>query len=218
MKYRLILLGFLIIGIIVFPVVYNFTVIKSRIYSVINYYVEGENSEEIINKVELFNYTGYLINYFEGDPDYKSYIDRDFVMDLQNRIISDTNFHWELLYSHSLEYSFIASNYSKLYLTYNNDTIFSVKDQNNNSLLSIENYPLWQEFTFYLNFTQLGYVYMNNSTILLNNTYFIELYLDYSYYCGSLCGLWYSIQQFLVVNMMFDVLMIFIPYAAPIVS
>lgn len=215
MKNRLILIGLLIVGIIIFPILNNLIVIRSRIYCIINYDVQGSDREEIINRIELLNYSSYLNNYFDGE--YKSYADRDFVVYLKNRIENDIKFHWELFYEHYLRYYFLAENHSELYLTYNNNTIFSVKEQNNFSLFSLENY-YWNEFAWYLNFTQLPYVYGDNFTILLSNAIFIEIHLDYGYYCGNLCGLWYSIDQYIVLTINLDVLMIFIPHTGIAVS
>ncbi|MFW9873748.1 MAG: hypothetical protein ACFFG0_11640 [Candidatus Thorarchaeota archaeon] len=217
MKKRLILIGLLVMGIILFPVFYNLIAIRSRIYYIIVYDVQGMNREEIIDKVEMLNYTAYLNNYIEINENFKSYVDRDFVMYLKNRVGNDTSFKWEMLYRHYLRYYFIARNHSKLYLTYNNNTIFNVKDQNNQSLFLVESYD-WADVAWYLNFTLLPYVYNNNSTILLSNGVFIEINLDYGYYCGNLCGLWYSIDQYIVLSTTLDILMIFIPHTGIMVS
>lgn len=211
MKTRLILISLLGLGLIFFPVILNLTVIKSSIYYSINYDVQGSSREEIITKVETLNYTVYLNNYIEIDDEFKSFIDTDFVQYLKGRIENDSKFHWEGFYGHYLRYSFVAKNHSELYLSYNNNTIFAVKDQNNQSLLSVENY-FWDEIAWYLNFTQLPYVYGDNFTTLLSNAIFIEMYLEYSYHCGSLCGLWYSIDQYLVLSPTLEILMIFIPF------
>jgi len=217
MKIRLLLISLFVMGIIFFPVILNLTLIKSRIYYFIDYDVQGSNREEIITKVETINYTVYLNNYLEGNRGFKSYVDADFVQYLKSRIENDKNFQWEMLYEHYLRYYFIAENHSKLYLTYSNNTIFSVKDQNNNSLFLVENYD-WDYVAWYLNFTQLSYVYSDNTTILLSNAIFIEIHLDYGYYCGSLCGLWYTIDQYLVLNTKLDALMIFIPHTYYVIS
>lgn len=150
-------------------------------------------------------------NYLERDYEFKSFIDAGFVQYLKGRIENDSKFHWEVFYGHYLRYVFIAENHSELYLTYNNNTIFSVKDQNNFSLFLLENY-YWNEFAWYLNFTQLPYVYGDNFTILLSNAIFIEIHLDYGYHCGNVCGLSYSIDQYIVLSINLDVLMIFIPH------
>lgn len=217
MKSRLLLISLLVVGIILYPVFYNLIVIRSRIYYIIDYDVQGLNREEIISKVETLNYTAYLNNFFEVDDEYKSYVDMDFVVYLKSRIENDTNFQWEMLYEHYLRYIFFAENHSRVYLTYNNNTIFSVKDQNNQSLFFVENYD-WDDVAWYLNFTQLSHVYSDNTTILLSNAIFIEIHLDYGYYCGNLCGLWYSIDQYLVLSTNLDALMIFIPHTRYVIS
>ena len=163
MKTRFILISLLVFGLIFFPLILNLTVIKLRIYYLIDYDVQGSNREEIITKVEALNYTVYLNNCIERDDEFKSFIDADLVRYLKGRIENDTKFHWEMFYRHYLRYDFIAENHSKLYLSYNNNTIFNVKDQNNQSLLSVENYR-WNRVAWYLNFTQLSYVYSDNTT------------------------------------------------------
>jgi len=217
MKIRLLLISLLVLGLIFFPIFLNLTIIKSRIYYFIDYDVQGSNREEIITKVETLNYTVYLNNYFEGYEEYKSFVNADFVQYLKNRIENDTKFHWEMFYRHYLRYVFIAENHSKLYLTFNNNTIFNVKDQNNNSIFLVENYR-WNRVAWYLNFTQLSYVYSDNTTILLSNAIFIEIHLDYGFHCGNVCGLWYSIDQYIVLSPNLDAFMIFIPYRGVAVS
>lgn len=184
-------------------------IINQKGYCNIEYDVEGSNREDIINKVETLNYTSYLNNIEDlNDEDYKSYVDRDVVDFLRDRI--DANYQC-YLYDHNLTYFFVAKNHSKLYLTYDNNTIFSVKDQDNDSLLLVENYG-WNNIAWYLNFTQLPYIYYENSTILLGNVIFIEIHLDYYYKCGILGLTEYYTDQYLVLSSNLDVLMIFIPH------
>lgn len=215
MKNRAFLIGLLVIGIILFPVFYNAIVVRSRIYYTINYNVELSNKEELITKVENLNYTAYLNNYLELNEFYKRYIDIDYVNSLKSRIENDTYLHWELNYRHFLIYNCYAENHSMLYLTYNNNSIFNVKDHDNSSL--IEHYQ-WDEVAWYLNFTQIPYVYSENSTIMLEDMIFIEMRIDYGYYCGSLCGLWYFIKQYLLLDQNLDIVLIFIPYSYIVVS
>jgi len=217
MKYRILLLSILVLGIVLFPIFDNLIGLNSRIYSIIEYDVRAPDKDEIIIGVETLNYTAYLNNRGWDHDIYKSYIDASLVELLRNTIEDVTRFHWELWYEHYLRYYFAARNRSSLFLTYNNNTIFSVKDQSNNTLLSIDNYS-WNRIAWYLNFTHLSYVYNNSSTILLNNAIFIHMSLDYGYYCGSLCGLWHSIEQYLVLSSNLDVLVIFIESFGPVVS
>jgi hypothetical protein len=216
-KNRAFLIGLLIVGMILFPVFYNAIIIRPRIYYRIKYNVELSNKEELINKVENFNYTAYLNNYFELYEVYKRYIDIDFVNFLKSRIENDTYLHWELNYRHYLNYNFRAENHSELYLTYNNNSILDVKDYDNSSLILVEHYG-WDEVAWYLNFTQIPFVYSENSTIMLEDMIFVKMRIDYGYYCGSLCGLWYFIDQYLLLDQNLDILLIFIPYSYMIVS
>jgi hypothetical protein len=179
--------------------------------------VELSNKEELINKVENFNYTAYLNNYFELYEVYKRYIDIDFVNFLKSRIENDTYLHWELNYRHYLNYNFRAENHSELYLTYNNNSILNIKDHDNSSIILVEHYE-WDEVAWYLNFTQIPFVYSENSTIMLEDMIFIEMRIDYGYYCGSLCGLWYFIEQYLLLDQNLDIVLIFIPYSYMIVA
>jgi len=217
MKYRIILLSILVVGITLLPIFDNLISLNSRIYYIIEYDIHASDKEEIISGVENLNYTALLNNYGWDYNNYKSYIDANLVEFLRSAIEDATRFHWELWYEHYLRYYFSATNHSSLFLTYNNNTIFSVKDQSNNTLLSIENYS-WDRIAWYLNFTNLPYVYNDNGTVLLNNAIFVHMSLEYGYYCGNLCGLWHSIEQYLVLSSALDVLVIFIDSFGPMVS
>ena len=217
MKIRLLVISLLVLGLIFFPVFVNLTLSESRIYYSIDYNVQVSNREEIISKAESLNYKVYLNDYIDRGAEFKSFIDADSIRYFKGRVENDTKFHWEVGYGHHLSYLFLAENHSKLYLTYNNNTIINVKDQNNQSLLSLENYH-WMDIAWYLNFTQLSYAYSDKTTILLSDVIFIEMRLDYDYHCGSLCALWYSIDQYVLLSPSLDALMIFIPYRGVIVS
>jgi len=205
------------VGIVLFPIFDNLIGLNSRIYYIIEYDVQAQDKDEIIFGVESFNYTAYLNNRGWEHDIYKSYIDASFVELLRSAIEDATRFHWESWYEHYLRYYFTARNRSSLFLTYNNNTIFSIKDQSNSTLLSIEDY-WWDQIAWYLNFTHLPYVYNDNGTVLLNNAIFVHMRLEYGYYCGNLCGLWHSIEQYLVLSSNLDVLVIFIESFGPVVS
>jgi len=210
MKNRVLLIGLLILGLSLFPVFYNILVIRSRIYYFIHYDVNLPNDEEIITNIENFNYTAYLNDYIETHERFKSYVDKDLILFLKCQIKNDTGFHWVMSYEHHLHYYFLAENHSELYLTYNNDTIFTVKDKDNNSLNLIERYP-WAHIAWYLNFTLIPYVYTENSTLLLEDIILVKIDLDYGYLCGNLCAFSYHIFQYLILNESLDVLLIVIP-------
>ena len=215
MKRRSILITF-IVGIILFPLWYNVIVIRARIYYTIDYDVNLSNREEIINKIENLDYSAYFSSYY--DDNYymygiKSYVDSDLTFLLKNRIQNDNGFKiliWPF-YMHFLGYSFLAENHSKLYLTYNNFSINSVKDQYNQSLFLREDY-YFLDYSWYLNFTQIPYVHGDSSTFVLSDFIFVEINLEYRWHCGYLCEHSHSFEQYLVLSENLDVVLIFTYY------
>jgi hypothetical protein len=182
------------------------------------------NREEIIDRVENLNYTAYL-NYDKynwnpyEDRHITCYVDRDLIHLLKSRIKDDNRprlrMLWPFDYEHTLRYSFLAENHSRLYLTYNNNTIFSLKDQNNQSLFVGEDYKwvgFFEGLAWYLNFTQIPYVYGNNSTVVLSDCIFVRINLEYEWICGFVCYHEHSYAQYLVLNEKLDVVVIFVYY------
>jgi len=217
MKHREILrcilvVSILVAGIIIFAVLYNVIVIRSRIFYEIDYNINLSNREEIIHKVENLNYPAYLNNYpypYYYHADINSYVDRDLIDFLKSRIENDSGFKWSLSYQHYLRYFFLGENHSKLYLTYSNNTIFSLKDKNNQSLFLRED-NIWLGFYWYLDFTQIPYVYGDNSTLVLSELIFVKINLEYEWNCGYVCLHQYSFEQYLLLSKNLDVILIFI--------
>ncbi|MFX1595314.1 MAG: hypothetical protein ACFFBK_04545 [Promethearchaeota archaeon] len=202
-----------IVGIILFPVLYNVIVIRSRIYYIIDYSINLSNRDEIIYKVENLNYTAYLhnLNYDYQYFGINSYVDRDLIHFLKSRIEKDIGFKWWPSYQHYLRYSFLGDNHSKLYLTYSNNTIFSLKDQNNQSLL-LRGDKYWEGFDWYLNLTQIPYVYGDNATLILSELIFVEINVEYEWTCGYVCFHEYLFKQYLLLSKNLDIMLIFIYY------
>ncbi|MFX1593030.1 MAG: hypothetical protein ACFFCL_10080 [Promethearchaeota archaeon] len=201
----------LIVGITVSPVLYSVIVIRPRIYYKIEYNVNLSNREEIIYKVENLNYIAYLHNF---DYDYQSsgissYVDRNLIHFLKSRIENDGGFTLWPYYRHYLHYIFLGKNHSKLYLIYNNNTIFSLKDKNNQSLL-LKGDKYWEGFTWYLNFTQIPYVYGDISTMVLSELIFVEINVEYEWNCGYVCFHEYLYKQYLLLSKNLDVILILI--------
>jgi hypothetical protein len=218
-RWAWIVIGCLVVaGIILVPVLYNALVIQPRIHYVIEYDVNVPNREALINEVENLNYTTWLSNENLGlSVGMKGYIDEDFVLLLKGRIENDMGFKWWPFYEHHLYYDFIAEPHPILNLTYSNDTIFSVKDASNGSLIPVEDYD-WNNVAWYLNFTQVSSVYGPNSTVSLTDIVAIEMRLDYGYHCGNVCALSYCIDQYLILNEDLDVILIIVPHTFIIVS
>ncbi|MFX1498878.1 MAG: hypothetical protein ACFFBH_15240 [Promethearchaeota archaeon] len=214
----------LVAAIILVPVFYNIIVVQARIYYITEYNIDFSNREEIIDKVENLNYTAYLHNndYIPPYPIYKgisSYVDRNLINFLKSRIETDTGSWWRGLYSlfggdyhQYLRYSFSGDNQSKLYLTYNNNTIFDLKDQNNQSLLLKVEGSGELDFRWFLNFTYIPYVYDNMSTLDLSELIFIKINLEYEWVGSYALFHQYLINQYLLLNKNLDVILIFIYY------
>ena len=211
-KRKSFLIGIFIVVIILIPLLSNFMYIRSRIYSIIDYNVDLSNREEIINKVENFNYEEYLNSYSNNyyiDDDITSYVDIDLIRFLKNQIENDIGLRIWPYYKHNLVYSFLAENYSKLYLSYSNLSIFSIKDQNNQSLFLRED-NRWWEFSWYLNFAQIPYVQGDESTLVLSDFLFVRINVEYEWLCGFVCEHRHSFEQYLVLSKNLDVVLIFI--------
>jgi hypothetical protein len=210
MKHRKPVLIFIVSMVIFFiftiPIIHN-SHIRDVIYYLIEYDIDLSNREEIIDKVETFNYSAYL-NYSSYaillDHDYKSYIDRDFIDFLKAKIdnYNESN-------PHNLHYSFLGENHSEVYLTYNDNTIFGLQDQNNQTLFSKRWRPTQR---LYLNFTQIPFVGGNISRLKLNNLIYIEINVKYvleSHY-GILDE--YECEQYLLLDKNLDIVLIYVFY------
>jgi hypothetical protein len=200
----LFIVSIIIVGIITIPVLYN-AYIRSIIYYIIEYDIDLSNREEIINKVENLNYTAYLNqSYNSYIPTRKTCVDNDLINLLKSIIENYTgsnpiNFH----------YSFSGENYSKLYLTYSNNTIFSLKDQNNQTLFLKK--ARWKACR-YLNFTQIPHVFNDTSTTALSELIFIKIILEKREFCGLACYVNYDFEQYLLLSKNLDVILISIYY------
>jgi hypothetical protein len=211
---------FFVIGIILTRILYNLFVIKPKIYYIIEYNVDLSNREEIIQKAENFNYANYLHScHPDLWYDMNCYIDSDLILPLKNRIETDDfsifQKHWPK-YQHNLHYYFLAENHSKLYLTYNNHTIFSVKDHNNESIFAREDYiftEMVEDITLYLNFTQISYAHTETSIEVLNDLILIEMDLEYAWVCGFVCVHSHSFEQYLLLDDSLNVALIFVHYS-----
>ncbi|MFW9822418.1 MAG: hypothetical protein ACFFE4_05760 [Candidatus Thorarchaeota archaeon] len=203
---------FLIIVFTLIPISYYLT-IRSRINYIIDYNVDLPNREEIIYKTENFNYAAYLIPCYDDYPHsgITCYVDSNLLHLLKSRIEKDIGFKWwfKPFYEHTLRYYFLAENHSRLYLTYNDNTIFSIKDPNNQSLFLPESIIF---STSYLNFARIPYVYGDQSTVMVSNFIFVEINLEYVWVCGYICYHSHSYNQYLVLGENLEVVLIFINY------
>lgn len=139
---------------------YHF-IIRLHIYYTLEYDVNVSEESELINKVEQLNYSKYLNCSEIGMT--KCYVDLNYY---KNRINGDTSFHINPNYYHYFKYLFKADNYSEMYLTYNNNSLFSI--------------PVYEN-VLYLNFSIIPYVYNESATLLLKDIIIVKLDFTYTY-------------------------------------
>ena len=196
-------------------------ILNPFVFYIIDYDIQGSHSDQLINRVENFDYNGNVNNLdYNSDGWYyrdgfECYIDRNVLTFLKEKI---EGIYYRFTFSHYFGYYFTAKNYSQIRLTYNMNTIFSVKDQNDASLF-LSNFA-WSmgSSVWYLNFGRLPNVFDDNGTVILNDTAilnqasFIEIHLKYRYTHDYLGYVTYDIDQYLVLSSDLEILMILIPY------
>lgn len=210
-KLRLIIIA----SILVIPLVYNLIVIRPKIYYEIEYDITLPNREAIINGVENLNYPNYLSSncYYDSGlyEGITCYVDRNLVDFLKNRIEDDIWPRWMPWYQHNLCYSFLGENHTRLNLTYNNNWIYSLKDYNNQSLISSQFY--WQDYDLYLNYAKIPNVGSAKSSLVLNDLIFVKMSVEYVWVGDR--PLWYhthSFEQYILLDLSLDVLLILVYY------
>ena len=70
---------------------------------------------------------------------------------------------------------------------------------------------------WYINFTQIPYV-VNQTSISLNNTFLVKMILKLDYLFGNVGGIFYEVEQFLVLDTKFQIIFIYIPLFQVIVA
>ena len=178
---------------------YNYYfIIRPHIYYIIEYDVKVSEESELINNVEQLNYSKYLNCSETGMT--KCYVDLNYY---KNRINGDTSFHINPNYYHFFEYLFKAENSSEIYLTYNNNSLFSIKNSNNSNL-----FPVYEN-VLYLNFSIIPYVYNESATLLLKDITIVKI--DFTYiYSGKefAVSTGFNIVQYVILEKNFDVILI----------
>ncbi|MHA2127358.1 MAG: hypothetical protein ACXABO_14385 [Promethearchaeota archaeon] len=215
----------IIAGLIIpLSLIINNSIILTRIYYDINYKGSVQNLETIIEKSELFEYEKYCkYRDYEGvvhnnisDVDYLYHIDRDFIESLKPQIDEDKKkFHLYTGFQHNFIYSVEVTNESLIYLTYNNNAIIKAEYANQTEIFAakrgIENGVRFWLGNWYLNFTQIPFAPSSSSTIKLNNTILVRMYLEYrySYSWGGSGDI--RIEQFLCFNSEVQTMFVYFP-------
>ncbi|MHA1343703.1 MAG: hypothetical protein ACTSQG_06935 [Promethearchaeota archaeon] len=188
-----------IISIILIPFIIYFFIIKPNIYYIIDYDIDILQEERIIDKGELFEYQKYL-KCIE-DCRELSYVDREFINSWKAIIDNDTGFHLDPGYYHYFIYEFKVREKSKIYLDYDNNTIYNAKYEDNSTIFYNS------EGIFYLNFTIVPYV-SKKTTISLTNIILIEMSLEYSHKNDFCSAIWKEWIQYAILDKYFNVILI----------
>ncbi len=206
------------IGIFIFYLLNHFIFQRSRIFYIINYEVDLSNSDLIIEKTENLDYHSYLNYEFESSE--RRIINRTFINNLMQDIDQAAiEFHWWPFYTYNFIYTFKATFESRLYLKYNNNTIYWANYGNNVTIFpSANHYDENLGISWYINFSQVPTVPGTYFEISLNNTYLVIMSLEYNYLCGSLCGLWYEIEQYIILDSNLQIICIYIPFSPAAVA
>ncbi|MHA2008516.1 MAG: hypothetical protein ACW980_14450 [Promethearchaeota archaeon] len=217
--------------IIPFSLVINNSIILTRIYYKINYKGTIQNFETIIEKSELFDYEKYCkFRDYKGNVpnisigEYPYYIDREYIESLKQQIEHDKNkFHFYPFFTHDFTYSLEATNESLIYLKYNNGAIIKAENENQTEIFSArrshyDNGASFWQGNWFLNFTQIPFAPTSPSTIMLNNTILVKMYLrhHYDYNLGGSTGV--LSEQFLCFNSNFHIMFVYIPPVAVAVA
>ena len=206
-------------------VLINNSIILTRIYYRVSYDANIQNTETLIEKSELFEYEKY-VKYIDyrgvhnlSRSDYHHYIDREYIESLQLRIEADKQkFHLFPAYQHNFIYSVEVINESLIYLTYNNNSIIKVEDNNHREIFSAIlafwdiNSPHWTG-TWYLNFTHIPFALNESSTIMLSNIFLVKMNLKYNQVISLGTSSHLTIEQCLFFNSDFQIMFVTIDAA-----
>ncbi|KKL73415.1 hypothetical protein LCGC14_2075150 [marine sediment metagenome] len=226
-KQKNVLIIMVIIGIIIpSSLIINHFTILTRIYYKVNYKINNQSFENIIEKSELFDYLKYckyrgldkrgeIQNLSRSDSYY--HIDRVFLESIKMEIEEDKKkfqiFPFHELY---LIYSLEVSNESLIYLTYNNNSIIKAEHADHTDIFTArwvrweDNPPNWIG-NWYLNFTQIPFALNDSSTIMLSNIFLVKMNLIFHDVFNYWTASFLTIEQYLFFNSDFQVMLVYFP-------
>ncbi len=196
--------------------------IGPRIYYETNYEVNLSYSDELVEKVESFDFTSHLqMRDVFGEVSSPSkfnnnYINTEYVDYLKEKVGKDSSMvHWWLGHSHNFVYLFEATEESILYFTYNNTMIFKAKYENNEEIFNIESRDRysWDCLcgSWYINFSQVPHTSNPASTFMLNDIILVKMTLEYDYTYSGIGAEWFKIRQYVVLDSNLQIIFVYIP-------
>lgn len=213
------------------PFISNFIVLN-KIYYRIVYETDIPDSDDIIDKVETFEYHQYLkmhdyygetldISKFNQSMPQYNYINRDYINYVKDKINQDRKkLHLWPFYSHYFNYIFNATEQAKLYFCYSNTTIFNATYENNNAAFVVEYDEYYDNFigNWYINSTYVPSVSSQPFTLPLNNTILIRMFIDYDHVYGNLGAETYHIRQYIALSSDLQIIFVYIPLVSIVVA
>jgi len=197
-----------------FLVINYFAFIKSRIYFKNEYDIKVSDSNDLVKKIELVDYSHYL-----NAPKNNlttllecNYIDYETINYINDTIKNDTQFHLFPGYSHSCTYSFYAERFSQIYFTYNNETVFNSTYVNNSLMFSTWSVRFGTYYgRWYINFAKVPYISTEKEKIILTDITFVKMILNYGHIWAPLGGKSLTIDQYIILDNNFEIIAIIVP-------
>jgi len=204
----------------------NNSIILTRIYYRVNYGVNVQNFDTIIDKSELFDYLKYckyrdwwgeVHNLSRSHYSNQCHIDREFIESLKLRIEEDKKkIHLFPFHEQNFIYSLEVTNESLIYLTYNNNSIIKAEYADHTEIFTAEwdhyeNGTLFWLGNWFLNFTQIPFAPNMSSTIILSNIFLVKMNLHYKYVYSLGDSEALTIEQFLIFNSNFQTVFVYTP-------
>ena len=214
-----------IIGLIIpSSLIINHFTILTRIYYKVNYKINNQSFENLIEKSELFDYRNLCKyrNYQEegyvlSRSSHFYHIDKEFIESLKVKIEKDKLiFHFYPYFTHYFIYSLEISHESLIYFTYNNNSIIKAEHADHTEIFTAswgqwgDNPPYW-EGNGYLNFTQIPFALNESSTIMLSNIFLVKMNLKYNDIPSFWASSYLTIEQYLLFNSDFQVMLVYFP-------
>ena len=209
-------------------------IVLNNIYFNTNYELSLENSDNIVDKFETFEYYQFLKKYDRygeaqdiskfNQSDYQSlynYIDREYIDFLKNKINQDRKrFHWWPGHYHHFMYTFNATEQSRLYFAYSNTKIYNATYETKEELFVVDYDREYYDYAgnWYINFTYVPIVADEPIIIPLNDTILVKMFVEYDYLYGNMGGIFYQITQFIALSSDLQVIFIYVPLTAIIVA
>lgn len=228
-KLKILLIIVIVISIIPSYLIIINVITNVRIHYDIKYDVQLADAEQLIEQVETFDYLSHLkMHDCDGDvfnlTKFRyNYMDREYLsylIDNVNAYFREVKIFPGYFY---LTYFFNATEQTRIYLTYNNDTVFRAQFEGNEDNILLGKYPYscysgLYAGSWFINFSQVPYVLNESAVIPLNDIILVQITVEYDHLFGNVGGVFFTIKQTVILNTNRDIILIFIPHTPVMVA